>query len=237
MYRVLIVEDMPEEANTMRGHLQRYAQETGLQFHVEHLASALDFVSSNHPADLILMDIDMPGINGLEAAGILRMRDHTTPLIFVTNLAQYAVRGYQVDALDFMVKPVAYPTFAQSMDRAVRVMARNARRTIALPTETGMRVVDVAEITYIDMLKHDVVYHLRDGSGPLRERGSLKATEERLADAEFLRISAGCLINMAQVTRIGQDSVTMADGSELYYSRSQRKHALETLANYVGRSI
>lgn len=236
MYRILIVEDTPAEADVLRAHLSRYAGEKNLQLAVSVLGSALEFINSDHVADLVLMDIDMPGINGMEAAQIMRTYDQTTPLIFVTNLAQYAVKGYAVDALDFVVKPVEYHDFAMRMDRAVRVMERNARHTLALPTADGVRVVPCSEVAYVNMLKHDVCYHLADGS-VLRERGSLKAAEARLAGQGFLRISSGCLVNMGQVTHIGSASVTVGDGTELFYSRSQRRRALETLANYVGRSI
>ena len=98
MYRVLIVEDTPAEADALRGFLERYAAEKGLELGIEVLGSALEFIDLRRTADLVLMDIDMPGINGMEAAQIMRGYDTQTPLIFVTNLAQYAVRGYSVDA-------------------------------------------------------------------------------------------------------------------------------------------
>lgn len=237
MYRMLIVEDTPAEADVLRGHLLRYAREKGLQFHVETLGSALEFINSSHAADLVFMDIQMPGINGMEAAQVMRTYDQATPIVFVTNLAQYAVQGYQVDAVDFVVKPVEYHDFAMRMDRAMRFVERNAGSTVALPTQDGVRVVRQRDISYVDMLKHDVIYHLADTSECLRERGSLKAAEAKLDAQSFLRISSGCLINMARVARIGRDSVVTDNGTELFFSRSQRRHALEKLANYVGGSI
>lgn len=236
MYRVLIVEDSPSEAETLKNYLARYATEHDVQISVDILPSALEFVNSKHAADLILMDIDMPGINGMEAAEILRTYDETTPLMFVTNLAQYAVKGYSVDALDFVVKPVEYDDFSMRMDRAMRVMKRNERHALSVATENGVCVVDQSGVVYIDLARHDVCYHLTDGS-VLKERGSLKATEEGLDPATFLRISSGCLINMGQVRRIRNDSVVMSDGTELYYSRSQKKHALETLNDYLAGSL
>ena len=154
----------------------------------------------------------------------------------MTNLAQYAVRGYSVDALDFVVKPVEYHDFAMRLDRAVRIMTRNARSTIALPTEDGVAVVAHSDLLFVDMLKHDVCYHLADGR-VLRERGTMRATAQRLGEDEFVKVSSGCLVNMGCVTRIGAESVTVADGTELFFSRSQKKAALERLANFVGRSI
>ena len=172
----------------------------------------------------------------MEAAQIMRGYDTQTPLIFVTNLAQYAVRGYSVDALDFVVKPVEYHDFAMRLDRALRIMARNARSTMALPTEDGIAVVACSDILYVDMLKHDVRYHLSDGR-VLRERGTMRAVAEKLRADEFLKISSGCLVNMGRIVRVGSESVTVSDGAELFFSRSQKRPGLEKLANYIGRSI
>ncbi len=236
MYRILIVEDVPAEADVLKGHLERYAAAHGVRFSIEVLPSALEFINSQHVADLIFMDIDMPGINGMEAAEILRGYDETTPLIFVTNLSQYAVRGYQVDALDYVLKPVEYENFAMRMNRAMRILERDKGATLAIPTENGMRVVRQSEVVYVDILKHDLHYHLTDGS-ELRMRGSLKAAEEELDQQMFVRISASCIINITRVSYIHPDSVVMDDGTELFYSRSRRKHALEVLNEYVGRSL
>ncbi|MGN0286327.1 MAG: LytR/AlgR family response regulator transcription factor [Atopobiaceae bacterium] len=237
MYRIQIIEDTPEEAQRLRSHLDRYAHERGLDLDVEVLPSALEFVNSKHTADLIFMDIDLPGINGMEAAQILRTYDPETPLVFVTNLAQYAVRGYQVDAIDFVVKPVEYYDFALRMDRAMRVVKRRSAETVALPTADGIRVVRLSDVVYIDIVKHDLHYHLASEEEPLRRRGSIGQVAQELEPKGFLKISASCVINMAQVARIRPTSVVMSDQTELFYSRSQKKAALERLASYVGRSI
>lgn len=210
--------------------------ERSLSFAVTVLSSAVEFVNGSHPADLIFMDIGLPGINGMEAAQILRGYDEQTPLVFVTNLAQYAIKGYQVDALDFMVKPIQYDDFSLRMDRAMRMVRRTSKGTIAIPTPDGIRVVRLDDILYVDIAKHDLHYHLVGESIPLRVRGTITKVSEELAEKDFLKIAASCVINMAQVAQIRQGSVVMSDGTELYYSRSQRKMALERLTSYVGRS-
>mgnify|MGYP004638535787 FL=1 len=239
MYRVLIVEDTPAEADLLRALLGRYSAEKGVELSATVMTSALEFIESRRAADLVLMDIDMPGINGMEAAEVFRTYDAETPLIFVTNLAQYAVRGYSVDALDFVVKPVEYPDLAMRLDRAVRVMERNAGTTLALPTADGVRVVACRDVLYVDLLRHDVQYHLAGGD-VLGMRGSLKAAEAQLAELApggFVRVSSWCLVNMAQVARIEGDGVTASDGKKIFFSRSQKKRSLEALANFMGRSM
>ena len=236
-YRVLVVDDSDEEAATLAGHLDRYATDHDVRLQVTRLRSAVEFVAEKHDADLIFMDIDLPGINGMEAAEELRTRDAMTPLIFVTNLAQYAVAGYQVDALDFMVKPCRYADFAMRMDRAMRAVRRNGDQRIAIPTASGVRLVSVHDIVFVELQRHDLVYHTADGTDQLRARGSIRQAVESLPASSFVQPSQGCLANMAHVSAVRSDSVEMDDGTPLYFSRSRRRDCLETLSRYFGTTI
>lgn len=235
--RVLVVEDTDSEAEVLISHLKRYGKEHGIRFVVKRLSSAFDFMGTTEPYDLIFMDIDLPGISGMEAAEHLREHSDETPLIFVTNLAQYAVKGYQVDALDFMVKPVAYGDFAMRMDRAMRSVAKRAARTISLPTAEGMRVVDLASIVSVELSKHDLVFHLKDTYETFRKRGSIKALAEKLPQDEFLLVSQGCLVNMGHMSEVNGDALLLDDGTTQYFSRSRRRSGMETLARYLGGTI
>lgn len=235
-YKVLIVEDDDEAAAILAAHLDRFASERDVRFLVTRLATAFD-LSEASAVDLIFMDIDLPGINGMEAAQLLREENATTPLIFVTNLAQYAVRGYQVDALDFMVKPVSYGDFAMRMGRAMRVMEKNAAHTMALPTASGTRVINVNDITHVELAKHDLLYHVTGFEQPLRRRGSISGAREELPQDLFITVSQGCLANMAHVSAVLGDSLQMDNGTTLFFSRSRKKPCLETLARYFGGTI
>lgn len=235
-YRALIVEDDPQAADVLRGHLARFGGERGVRFSVTVLGSALDLVDGGHVADIIFLDIGLPGINGMEAAELLRAHDEVTPIVFVTDLAQYAVRGYAVDALDFMVKPVSYEVFALRMGRALRVMARNASTSVTLPTPDGLRIIDTQDIIYVEILRHDLYWHIVGQSEPLRVRGSLTAVETQLSEERFCRVAASHLVNMGQVALVRAGSVTMSDGTEIAFTRSRKKGALEQLARYVGGS-
>ena len=234
MYQIVIVEDAPEEAQRLRAHIARFADERDLALTTTVLASALEFAERRPPADLIFMDIQMPGMTGMEAAELLRGYGDETPLVFVTNLAQYAVAGYAVQALDFLIKPVAYEAFVPCMERALRAMRHAAAHTVALPAPGGTRIVGVDRIVYVDMLRHDLHYHLEGEGEPVRMRGSMRQAETELGPHDFLRVSSGCMVNMAHVTMVRRESVVLSDGTELYFSRSRRKACLEALAGYVG---
>lgn len=237
MYRALIVEDDPQAAETLRAHLERYAAERGTSFSVEILPSALEFLEGTRPADVVFMDIGLPGVSGMEAAEVMRQTDELTPLIFVTDLAQYAVRGYQVDALDFMVKPVTYEDFALRMGRAMRVMDRNAGGTASVATDEGLRVIAEKDVVYVEIFRHDLYWHVTGSAQPLHARGTLTRVAEELGAERFCRVSASHLINMGQLALIRPGSIVMSDGTEIVISRRRRREVLETLTRYVGGSL
>ena len=245
MYEILIVEDEDEAAATLTGHIERYGRENNLEFHVERSTAAAQVARESRNYDLVFMDIDLPGMNGMDAAELLRAYDTETPLVFVTNLAQYAVRGYEVDALDFMVKPVGYYHFSMRMDKAMRAVARHRAQSVTVSTRGGVFVLPVSDIVYIEVQNHDLVYHLVANSPaaddvegePPRVRGSLSKLEAELPAGQFLRISSGCLINMAHVRQMRAGEIVMSDGSKLYASRARKREVLETLTDYLGGSI
>lgn len=233
MYRILIIEDEDDMADQLRQHLRRYAAAHHLDFDVSRLASAFDFVGSKAHWDLVFMDIGLPGISGMEAAQLLRTYDDQTVIIFVTSLSQYAVKGYEVGALDFIVKPVSYPALSARMDRAMRVLARTAGRNLAIPTKTGMRMVALRDIVWVQVRKHDLEYLLADGSH-VEVRGVLKEVEAQLGGGSFVRISNSCIVNADHVRSLDRTSVTMEDGEELPISRAKAKEARAAFADYFG---
>lgn len=237
MLHILIVEDTPEEAAVLRGHLERYATEHSLDLNVVWLNNALDFLEDRPRADLIFMDIDMPGINGLDAARQLRERDAVTPLVFVTNLAQYAVRGYEVDAVDFMVKPVCYADFSMRMTRALRAVNRTARHSLTVKTREGLQLFPASDLLFVDTQGHDVAYHVAGEQAPFVVRDSLRNVEAELRDLSFVRLSSSALANMAHVRRVRGDEVTLSDGTVLFMSRAKKREAQAAIASYLGGGI
>lgn len=234
MYQILIVEDESAAAETLRDCIERYGREHGEQFQVSWLASAVDLdVDAPSGADLIFMDIDLPGVNGLNTAIELRRHDRATPLIFVTNLAQYAVRGYQADALDFIVKPFTYGAFAMRMDRAMEVMRRAARRSITVRSHDGLRIIAISDLVFIDVSGHNLIYHLADG-GTFSVRDSLSHAIEGLGGPPFLRISSGCVINMGHVRGVHDAEVTLSTGEKVWISRANKRRCLEEVSRFLG---
>ena len=127
MARIAIVEDDPQEAAKLRGYAERYAAESGKPLEITLFSDGEDIVTDYRPEyDIIFLDIQMKRLDGMSAAERIRLLDADVVLIFVTNMAQYAIRGYAVDALDFLLKPVPYFAFSQEMAHYLgKSLARN----------------------------------------------------------------------------------------------------------------
>ena len=152
-------------------------------------------------------------------------------LIFITNMAQYAIKRYAVGALDYVLKPVPYFAFSQQLQKAVNQLAKRTRHYLAVPVDGGMRRLDAAAICYIESEGHRVHFYTEDGdfSAP----GALKVLEEKLTGRLFARCNSGYLVNLAQVSGVQQNTVQVGP-HELQISRPKRRAFLAALADYIG---
>lgn len=233
MTSLLIVEDERDAAEALLALVRRYEAARNVTFDVDVVGAAFELLDASRTYDICLLDIQLPGINGMEAAELLRSQHRVTSIIFVTDLAQYAVRGYEVDALGFLVKPATFAGLSMNLDRAMREVRRGANRTLTVPTEDGFRSLPFSQVTHIEVRNHDLVYHTVDGEA-LRARGSLAQVERELADAPMARVSRYYLANMALITGVAGDEVTVAGGAALHITRGHKKEIELALARYLG---
>jgi two-component system response regulator LytT len=233
MYRILIVEDDDREAKRLSSLLERYGKEHRTELQTRRLASAFDLAEAAQEADLVFLDIELPGTDGMKAARELRDSGLDVPIVFVTNLAQYAVEGYAVSALDFIVKPVDYAALTLRMDRAVKAMEARSERTICIQSKQGLHAVQARDLILVETRGHDIAYCLADGS-ELLARKALREAASELPSPPFLQISSGCIINMAHATGMEGSKIELSDGRAVYMSRGHRKSCLQALAHYLG---
>ena len=232
MIRVAIVEDEAEIREQLMGYVQRYTRQYGTAFEVKTFADGLEILEDYRPAyDLILLDIEMKHLDGMETARRIRELDPEVMLVFITNMAQYAIKGYAVGALDYVLKTVPYFAFSQQLQKVEAQLRRRTRHYLAVPVEGGLRRLDTSRIYYLESEGHRVHFYTEevDFAAP----GALKALEEKLADRPFARCNSGYLVNLAQVQAVQQNTVEVGP-YELQVSRPKRKSFLAALTDYIG---
>lgn len=233
MIKLAVVEDEIESKELLKKYIARYEKETGKKFEVTYFSDGLDFLDDYRPVyDIIFMDILMPHLDGMETAKRLRRLDNEVCLIFITSMAQYAIDGYEVGAVDYIVKPVGYANFSTKLKKAISRLSRQKDKKIALNVDGVTRYISVKDIMYIEVQGHNLSFHLADGE-TLITRGKLDLLENELSAYHFYRTYKSYLINLNYVKEVKLNSAIVGD-ADIIVSRSRKKDFMRKLADFLG---
>lgn len=234
MLRVAIVEDDPVCRSQIEKMLRRYEQEHQTPISIAALTDGSELVAGYRAEyDILLLDIEMPNLNGMKAAQRIRQMDEYVVIVFITNMAQYAIKGYEVDALDFILKPLNYYTFSMRFTRAVGRVKRRAEGQIVLALAEGVKKLDVRQVYYVEIQDRLLHYHTMEGEYVVR--GTLKTAQQELEPWNFAKCNHWYLVNLRHVSEIRNHLVVVA-GHELEISRRNRTAFLAAVMSYMGES-
>lgn len=233
MYRFAIVEDNQEMAEELGRFIARYFDHDPSAADVTYFSNGLEFISDYVPNyDAVFMDIQMPEIDGMKAAEHLRKVDRRVCLVFVTMMVQYAVEGYKVDALSYLVKPVSYFPFSVVMDKIMeRVHESETEVKLSIRSGSQLRRIYARDVFYVEVRDHYLIYHTREGE--FSELGKMSELEERLQGQHFFRGAKCYLINLAYVGRMEGESVYVGD-DRLILSRRRHHDFMLALNQFLG---
>ena len=237
--KIAVVDDEQEMRSQLSGYIARFAQE-GMDsqengagsYDVTEFPSGAELQQDDKAVyDIIILDIDMPGINGMDTARQIRRTDSDVVIIFVTNMAQYAINGYEVEAVDYIIKPVGYYDFALKFQRALRHVVRERKELIAMNTTKGIVHMDVAEIIYVEAMAHYLIFHT--ASRDLEVRGSMKEQERTLARYRFSRAHKSFLVNLRHIDTVRSGEV-IVEGRPIPLGRAYRDSLMSDYMQYMG---
>lgn len=231
MLKVAIVEDTPQDALLLQTHLRRYADEYSVPMEIAQFPNAIQFLQRYRGEyGIIFMDIDMPVLNGMNAAHQLRQIDPSVVLIFVTALARYAVNGYEVNASDFVVKPVQYPTFSAKLSRVLKQLSVAERKKLLIRSGDKSVRVFVDEICYVEILGHTLTFHT--ARQDIATRGSMKDVVKSLGTDGFAMCNKSCLLNLNHVQLVKKDEAVMDNGDRIAISSSRKTEFMQSIADF-----
>jgi DNA-binding LytR/AlgR family response regulator len=230
MKNIAIIEDEDPSAELLETYIAKYGKECGQHFNVVRFENAADFLCDYQSIyAVVFMDINMPKMNGMDGATELRKFDKTVSIVFVTNLMQYARRGYEVDAVSFLVKPVSYYEFSMIYKKALDIYVMNGDRGITINLPSGLCRISTDQLMYVEIINHRLYYHLVDDV--IEMTGVLSAVEKELCGYGFLRCNKCYLINPKFVVRVKGYEIVVGNQT-LQISRPRRVEFLEELADW-----
>lgn len=231
MIHMAIVEDEKVYVDELLTYIKRFQQENGYQIETVWFPDGCD-ITDDYEAkfDIILMDIQMKFLDGMSAAKKIRDLDQDVILIFITNMTDYAIRGYEVGAMDYIVKPVTYFAFSEKLKRAIKRLHNKDTHYISVPVENGIRKIDISTIFYVESHGHNLCYKSKEIE--LESRGTMNQLEKVLTPYGFFRNSKSFLVNMQYVDAI-EDNRCVVHGEYLPISRTKKKEFMQKLLEYM----
>lgn len=236
MRNVAIVEDEDAAAELLSSYIKKYEQTAGQKFRIDRFKTATEFLDGYRSVyAVVFMDIQMPQMNGMDGAVELRKRDKTVSIVFITNLVQFAQRGYEVDAVSFLVKPVSYFDFSMKFKKALDIYVMNEDRSITVNLPGGLCRISTDKLMYVEIINHRLYYHLIDDV--IEMTGVLSNVERELSAYGFLRCNKCYLVNPKFVVGVKGSDVQVGNRM-LQVSRPRRAAFLAELANwYAGNGV
>ncbi|MBR5649696.1 MAG: response regulator transcription factor [Pseudobutyrivibrio sp.] len=233
MINVCIVEDELEQANLLKSYIEKYSANNNEQFSIHYLPDGVDLVDDyDGQFDIILLDIQMRHLDGMAAAEKIRKVDPDVIIIFITSTVQYAVQGYSVDALGYVLKPVPYAQFEQLFDKAiVRVKAKQKHVYVKVSVDDKQLKLDCDSIYFIESQRNNVIIHCKDQD--YVTAGPLKRFEEMLLSHGFSKCHNAYLINLSCVEAVQKEEVILTSGVILPISRAKKKEFMAALTEDI----
>ena len=210
--QIAVVDDEQEMRAQLGTYIGRFSEETKQTFTVSQFPSADALLREYRSKfDIIIFDIDMPGTNGMDAARRIRETDSRVTILFVTNMAQYAINGYEVEAVDYIIKPIGYYDFSMKFQKALRRVSVRQDEHIVVESPEGPVRLSVGELQYVEIMGHYLVYHTAKQS--VRVRGSMKDSEELLGRQRFCRCHKSYLVNLKHIVNLRPGEVLVGEKS------------------------
>lgn len=229
MIDITIVEDQMVQAEKIRSLVLRWAEEKGISVNLSTYGSGEELLFNledmNEP-DIVLMDIQMGNISGMDAAREMRSRGIESDLIFITAISDYVFEGYDVGAVNYILKPISREKLEASLNKALDNISGGEDRSIVIEKQK----INVDEIFYIDVMGHNLTFHTRDNE--ISTRLSMVSVLKELDGSQFVKCHKAYAVNVSKIKKIDKDSVKLDNDDAIPLSRNYKKQTTQKFISY-----
>ncbi len=231
MFLIAICEDETYLLEELRKKAEAYLKTRHYPAEIRTFTSGEDLLKEQRPFDLILLDLVLPGINGLETAKRLSSKSR---IIFITSYREYAVDAFEVEAVHYLLKPVTDERLYQAMDRALNRSELEDDRTLALIKSGSTHILPIRDILYCEVFDHRVCIHTAQGN--YEYSGTLDMLERKL-DGRFFRCHRSYLINMSRVVGQEKGTALVSNGNRVLISRRKQAEFMQRLLHNLKNEV
>ena len=234
--KIGLLEDDASEAEITLRMLERFFVEEGIEYTIDRAETAEAFFALPlEKYDLLFLDILLgEELTGMDVAKKIRAQNNDVSIVFLTKSTHFAIDGYQVGAIDYIVKPVVYDELYLKLRKVLDYVRHATDRDVVLKTAEGTVVVKESDIYYIEVIKHYLYFHTRIGE--IIVRSSMREVVEMLG-AKFARSGNSFLIHLGHVRRVGKSAVFVDVSDkveEVPLTRGYRESFMLSLRDFCG---
>ena len=231
--RVAIIEDSQDDLANCLSLLERYGKEKNVTFDIQSFDSGDAFLMRfKSQYDFIILDINLSVMNGIDVARNVREKDEEVVIMFATNLAKYATRGYEVDAIDFVLKPLNYASFYLRLEKVMKKLSKKNDYFLVVPCDGGFNKININDVLYVEVISHDIIFHMVNNE-KITTSGTLKKYEEQLKKYWFIRCNSCYLVNAHKIKRVEKLDIQLVNDATIAISHPKKKSFMESFRNYV----
>ena len=233
MIKIVVCDDEERDRNLIQRSASRIMDSLGQPYVLEAYGSGLELLEK-HPGDMdvLLIDIQMRLMDGLETARAIRKYDDNVKIIFVTSYPQYAYDGYRVRAFSFIVKPIKYSELCTELTAAVNAIVRSRGTDLVIRDGQTSFHISSRDILYLEVQNHNVIFHTAERQ--ISVYAKLADYESKLREKGFFRCHKSFLVNQQHIAAMDATSLTLSDKSSIPLSKHRRREFMEEVADYLG---
>jgi DNA-binding LytR/AlgR family response regulator len=232
--KIAIIEDEGADSELLESLLERYSRTASTRIEIFRFTSGEDFFAGwPDDFDIAFVDIHLNGLNGIQIVSRIRETDERMVIVIVTNNPQYALSGYTVDALDYLVKPVTPELLGKVLRRAIRRLCSAGVTCINVRNNDGYFVINLLDVCYIELSNRRIFIHTDSEQIPCTR--TLQSMEEQLPQT-FFRCHSAFIVNLRKVECLKGQYVWVC-GKGIPISKHRRKAFVSALTGFVGERL
>ena len=237
MINLVICDDEQGVRSMLQNYIERFSAETGELFDVRSFASGTELLAG-YPinTDIVLMDVVMGAVNGLETAAEIRRRSPGAIIIFISQSPQFALNAYKVRAFGYLTKPLRYADFRYELSEALKRLRADAGEHLTLRCGGELLRLELNDVRYIEAQNHSYVVYMSGGESH-RSVGRLSELEEQLTAQGFFRCHRAYMINLRWLLRLDGSNAELRGGGSVPVSKYRRAELLKSFARYLGERL